>query len=141
MGESPRIKKLFDEIAKKEKVKQKPAPEKDFFYKMVVAYVREVGTVSVSDVQKQFRIGYVRAMRIIGEMEEAGVIDGYGVRMSFTVAPVTSLAVGGQIGIEALEHIDRKLKEIWYLAERNPVLNKKINDVLQDIHELKKTLE
>ena len=48
--------------------------ESDPLYDEAVAFVTEKGRVSVSSVQRQFRIGYNRAARIVEQMEVSGVV-------------------------------------------------------------------
>ncbi len=47
---------------------------KDHLYDEVVAYVREEQRVSISGVQRKFRIGYNRSANIVEQMEKEGVI-------------------------------------------------------------------
>ena len=49
--------------------------EQDELYDQAVALVTESRRASISSVQRQLRIGYNRAARIIEEMEEAGVVS------------------------------------------------------------------
>ncbi|WP_082672056.1 DNA translocase FtsK [Thiomicrospira sp. XS5] len=49
--------------------------EQDLLYDQVVAFVVENQRVSVSLVQRQFKIGYNRAARIVEAMESAGVVS------------------------------------------------------------------
>ncbi len=49
--------------------------EQDELYDQAVAWVTESRRASISSVQRQLRIGYNRAARIIEEMEEAGVVS------------------------------------------------------------------
>jgi S-DNA-T family DNA segregation ATPase FtsK/SpoIIIE len=49
--------------------------EQDLLYDQVVAFVLENQRVSVSLVQRQFKIGYNRAARIVEAMESAGVVS------------------------------------------------------------------
>jgi S-DNA-T family DNA segregation ATPase FtsK/SpoIIIE len=49
--------------------------EYDAFYDEAVAFVTETRKVSVSSVQRKFRIGYNRAARIVEQMEMDGVIS------------------------------------------------------------------
>ncbi|MCM3546968.1 stage III sporulation protein E, DNA translocase [Niallia circulans] len=51
-------------------------PEDDL-YNDAVDLVVEVGTASVSMIQRRFRVGYTRAARIIDEMEARGVVGPY----------------------------------------------------------------
>ncbi len=49
--------------------------EQDELYDQAVAWVTESRRASISSVQRQLRIGYNRAARLIEEMEEAGVVS------------------------------------------------------------------
>jgi S-DNA-T family DNA segregation ATPase FtsK/SpoIIIE len=49
--------------------------ELDEFYDQAVAFVTESRRASISSVQRQFRIGYNRAARLVEEMEAAGVVS------------------------------------------------------------------
>ena len=49
--------------------------DSDEFYDQAVAFVTESRRVSVSSVQRKFRIGYNRAARIVEEMESSGVVS------------------------------------------------------------------
>jgi len=49
-------------------------PEQDEFYDLAVSFVIEKGKVSVSSIQRQFKIGYNRASRIVEAMENAGLV-------------------------------------------------------------------
>ncbi|MCO4320789.1 DNA translocase FtsK [Aliidiomarina quisquiliarum] len=49
--------------------------ESDPLYDEAVAFVTEKGRVSISSVQRQFRIGYNRAARIVEQMEVSGVVS------------------------------------------------------------------
>ncbi|VAW49042.1 DNA translocase FtsK [hydrothermal vent metagenome] len=52
--------------------------EQDDLYDVAVAFVIEGRRVSISSVQRQFRIGYNRAARIVEAMESSGVISSAG---------------------------------------------------------------
>ncbi|AWL12009.1 DNA translocase FtsK [Saliniradius amylolyticus] len=52
--------------------------EMDAFYDEAVAFVTEKRKVSVSSIQRQFRIGYNRAARIVEQMEHSGVVSAQG---------------------------------------------------------------
>jgi len=49
--------------------------EQDELYDQAVAFVTESRRASISSVQRQFRIGYNRAARLVEEMEAAGVVS------------------------------------------------------------------
>jgi len=49
--------------------------ESDPLYDEAVAFVTKKGRVSISSVQRQFRIGYNRAARIVEQMEVSGVVS------------------------------------------------------------------
>nr|WP_269902491.1 DNA translocase FtsK [Aliidiomarina halalkaliphila] len=55
-----------------------PDGESDPLYDEAVAFVTETRRVSVSSVQRKFRIGYNRAARIVEQMEHSGVVSAAG---------------------------------------------------------------
>ncbi|MED4127239.1 DNA translocase FtsK [Shouchella miscanthi] len=58
-------------------VESKESAPEDDLYNDAVDLVIEVGTASVSMLQRRFRIGYTRAARIVDEMEARGVVGPY----------------------------------------------------------------
>ena len=50
-------------------------PEKDEFYDQAVEVVVKSRRVSISSIQRRFKIGYNRAARIVEAMEAAGVVS------------------------------------------------------------------
>jgi S-DNA-T family DNA segregation ATPase FtsK/SpoIIIE len=52
--------------------------EQDVLYDEAVAFITSTGKVSISSVQRKFKIGYNRAARIVESMEAAGVITSAG---------------------------------------------------------------
>ncbi|MBF0565810.1 MAG: DNA translocase FtsK 4TM domain-containing protein [Nitrospirae bacterium] len=66
---------LFDDLVADEAVKSENAPEdRDEVYKEVIKYAQSVGEVSISSIQRRFKIGYNRAARIMEMMEEDGLV-------------------------------------------------------------------
>jgi len=61
-----------------EKTIAEPSAEQDFLYGQAVDFVIETGKVSISTVQRKFKIGYNRAAHIVEAMEAAGVISAPG---------------------------------------------------------------
>ncbi|MDI4511043.1 cell division protein FtsK, partial [Moraxella osloensis] len=47
----------------------------DPIYDEVISFIREVGKVSASSVQRRFSIGYNRAARLIDRMEAEGIVS------------------------------------------------------------------
>lgn len=67
--------------------------ELDPLYDEVVQFVTETRRVSISSVQRKFKIGYNRAARIVEEMEKSGVVtpmESNGAREVLAPPPVTS---------------------------------------------------
>ena len=49
--------------------------EQDKLYDEAVEFITKAQRVSVSSIQRRFKIGYNRAARIVESMEEAGVVS------------------------------------------------------------------
>lgn len=64
---------IESEIDKREELKDEN-PDLDPLYDEAVSFVRETNRVSISGVQRKFRIGYNRSVRIVEQMEIKGVI-------------------------------------------------------------------
>ncbi len=56
-------------------IPQETPSDQDELYDQAVAWVTESRKASISSVQRQLRIGYNRAARIIEEMEASGVVS------------------------------------------------------------------
>jgi S-DNA-T family DNA segregation ATPase FtsK/SpoIIIE len=52
-----------------------PDPEADPLYDEAVAFVARSRRASISAVQRQFRVGYNRAARLVEQMEAAGILS------------------------------------------------------------------
>ena len=64
-------------------------PEDDPLYDQAVAFVTESRKSSISAVQRQLRVGYNRAARMIETMEQAGIVGPleHGKRDIYVAAP------------------------------------------------------
>ena len=51
-----------------------PLPKGDEMYHKAVEHAESVGEVSISSIQRRFKIGYNRAARIMELMEEDGLV-------------------------------------------------------------------
>ena len=51
-----------------------PVTELDSLFDLTVAFVTETRVCNISGIQRKFRIGYNRAVRLVGQMEEKGIV-------------------------------------------------------------------
>lgn len=67
---------LFEaiEMAAKAEENEMEATERDELYQKVIEYAESVGEISISAIQRRFKIGYNRAARIMGLLEEDGLV-------------------------------------------------------------------
>ncbi len=65
---------LFEAIAVEEPENEDMAAERDDMYQKVVEFGESMGEVSISSIQRRFKIGYNRAARIMGLLEEDGLV-------------------------------------------------------------------
>ncbi len=65
---------IFEEIAVAEPVDEEPSEERDEMYYKAVEFAESVGEVSISSLQRRFKIGYNRAARIMEIMEDDGLV-------------------------------------------------------------------
>ncbi len=67
---------LFEaiEMAAEEDQGSVEATERDELYQKVIEYAETVGEISISAIQRRFKIGYNRAARIMGLLEEDGLV-------------------------------------------------------------------
>ncbi|HEX7065348.1 MAG TPA: DNA translocase FtsK [Bacillales bacterium] len=66
-----------EEMTPSEEPEQEDAQVEDEYYRDAVRLVVEMGTASVSMLQRRFRIGYTRAARLIDAMEANGIVGPY----------------------------------------------------------------
>ena len=65
---------IFENIRIEEHVDDEPSAERDEMYHKAVEHAESVGEVSISSIQRRFKIGYNRAARIMELMEEDGLV-------------------------------------------------------------------
>ncbi|MBI1810480.1 MAG: DNA translocase FtsK [Nitrospirae bacterium] len=65
---------IFENIQIEEHVDNEPSAERDEMYHKAVEHAESVGEVSISSIQRRFKIGYNRAARIMELMEEDGLV-------------------------------------------------------------------
>ncbi len=65
---------VFEEIAAAEPADETPSEERDEMYYKAVEFAESVGEVSISSLQRRFKIGYNRAARIMEIMEDDGLV-------------------------------------------------------------------
>jgi S-DNA-T family DNA segregation ATPase FtsK/SpoIIIE len=65
---------IFENIEVRETTEEEPADEKDEMYFKAIEFAESVGEVSISSLQRRFKIGYNRAARIMELMEDNGLV-------------------------------------------------------------------
>ncbi|MBI4685356.1 MAG: DNA translocase FtsK [Nitrospirae bacterium] len=65
---------MFQSIRISEPSDDEPSADRDEMYHKVVEYADSVGEVSISSIQRRFKIGYNRAARIMELLEEDGLV-------------------------------------------------------------------
>jgi len=65
---------LFENIHVAEPADEESSPDRDEMYHRVLEFADSVGEVSISSIQRRFKIGYNRAARIMELMEEDGLV-------------------------------------------------------------------
>jgi S-DNA-T family DNA segregation ATPase FtsK/SpoIIIE len=65
---------IFNNIQIDEPVEEEPSPDRDEMYQKVLEYAESIGEVSISSIQRRFKIGYNKAARIMELMEEDGLV-------------------------------------------------------------------
>lgn len=73
-GTEPEADDLSDQLPDDDEGEDISGSESDPLYHEAVAYVRESGRVSISAIQRKFKIGYNRAARLIETLEENGLV-------------------------------------------------------------------
>lgn len=93
----------------------------DPLFDQAVNFVTEKRKASISGVQRQFRIGYNRAERIIEQMEEAGVVSAQGNDGNRKVLAASRFEIDA-LGLEALKE-ERKRQYQEELSRQSEVVN------------------
>ncbi|MBI4688945.1 MAG: DNA translocase FtsK 4TM domain-containing protein [Nitrospirae bacterium] len=65
---------MFESLRIEEPADDELSPDRDEMYQRVVEYGESVGEVSISSIQRRFKIGYNKAARIMELMEEDGLV-------------------------------------------------------------------
>lgn len=65
---------IFENIQTEEPVDNEPSPDRDEMYQRAIEFAESIGEVSISSIQRRFKIGYNRAARIMELMEEDGLV-------------------------------------------------------------------
>jgi len=65
---------IFDDIAAEAPAAEETQEERDEMYYKTVEFAESVGEVSISSIQRRFKIGYNRAARIMEIMEDDGLV-------------------------------------------------------------------
>ncbi len=65
---------IFEEIRIQELSVEEPSEERDEMYEKAIEFAESVGEISISSLQRRFKIGYNRAARIVEMMESDGLV-------------------------------------------------------------------
>lgn len=65
---------IFEEIRIEEPSVEEPSEERDEMYEKAIEFAESVGEISISSLQRRFKIGYNRAARIVEIMESDGLV-------------------------------------------------------------------
>ncbi|MBF0345310.1 MAG: DNA translocase FtsK 4TM domain-containing protein [Nitrospirae bacterium] len=65
---------LLDNLMPSDTIKETTPNERDEIYKEVIHYAQSIGEISITSIQRRFKLGYNRAARIMEMMEEDGLI-------------------------------------------------------------------
>ncbi|MBF0316837.1 MAG: DNA translocase FtsK 4TM domain-containing protein [Nitrospirae bacterium] len=65
---------LFDDIRPAESAAEASSVERDEMYKEVVRYAQTIGEISITSIQRRFKMGYNQAAGIMDMMEEDGLV-------------------------------------------------------------------
>ena len=65
---------IFEDIRIEEPAVEGPSEERDEMYEKAIDFAESVGEISISSLQRRFKIGYNRAARIVEMMESDGLV-------------------------------------------------------------------
>ena len=100
---------MVDQITAVAKTASGPSEETDEFFEQAVDLILEKEKASVSMLQRQFRIGYNRAARLMDELERRGLVA-TGRRQQTKKSPHHQSTVGGN----AVPHRGKRIKEYGF---------------------------